>query len=135
MKRFQLALEEIDFDVLRRFSSVREFLKFHIRRESATDESRSVISQLIADGVDPKITAHLFLRVILEDLLLDGQFHVLPGKLSVDGENFLAIYNNVVRELQLLGWFSDEQARAYFQEIRNGVATTVQARKNYRSSA
>jgi hypothetical protein len=135
LKRFQLALEEIDFDILRRFSSVREFLNTYIKRESAAAESRSVIEQLIANDIDPKVTAYLFMRVLLEDLLLDGHYHVLPGKLDTQGENLLAIYNNVVRELRTLGWFSGEEAEVHFLQIRNGIAATLPAENNYKTSA
>lgn len=135
LKRFQSALEEIDDDVLRRFATIRGFLNSHVRREAASFESRSVIQQLISDGVDPKVTAYLFLRVLLEDLLLDGHYHVLHGKLTGDGENFLAVYNNVVRELRLLGWLDAEQAEMHFREIRNGVAATAPSKNNYLSSA
>ena len=127
MKRFLLAVDEIDLDLLTRFSSVREFLKDHIKSCAAAAESRRVIVQLINDGVDPKITAYLYMRVLLEDLLLDGEYHVLRGKLTLDGENFLAVYNNIVRELRVLDWFSAAQADEHFRAIRGGIAQTVPA--------
>lgn len=127
MKRFFVALEEMDLDVLAHFSSVREFLKAHIRTEANATESRETIIRLMKDGVDPKITAYLFVRVLLEDLLLDGEHHVLRGRLTSDGENFFAIYNNVIRELRVHNWFSSAQADEHFQTIRNGIAATVPA--------
>ncbi len=135
MKRFLLALDEIDLDILAQFSTVREFLKEHIKTEAFTGEGRKVIVQLIKDGVGPRITAYLFIRVLLEDLLLDGDYHVLRGKLTKNGENYLAIYNNVVRELRLLNWFSAAQAVEHFQAIRNGVETTFPAERRLKTSA
>jgi len=127
MKRFFVALEELDLDVLAHFSSVREFLKAHIRTEANATESREAIIRLMKDGVDPKITAYLFVRVLLEDLLLDGEHHVLRGRLTSDGENFFAVYNNVIRELRVHNWFNSVQADEHFQTIRNGIATTAPA--------
>jgi hypothetical protein len=127
MKRFFVALEEMDLDVLAHFSSVREFLKAHIRTEANATESRETIIRLMKDGVDPKITAYLFARVLLEDLLLDGEHHALRGRLTPDGENFFAVYNNVIRELRVHNWFSSAQADVHYQTIRNGIAVTVPA--------
>lgn len=125
MKRFLLALDEIDLEVLTQFSSVRKFLKLHIKSEAFAAESRKTIARLLKDGVDPKTIAYLFMRVLLEDLLLDGEYHALRGKLTPDGENFLAVYNNIVRELRVLNWYSLAQAEEQFQAIRNGIAATT----------
>lgn len=125
MKRFLLALDEIDLEVLTQFSSVRKFLKLHIKSEAFAAESRKTIARLLKDGVDPKITAYLFMRVLLEDLLLDGEYHALRGKLTPDGENFLAVYNSIVRELRVLNWYSLAQAEEQFQAIKNGIAATA----------
>ena len=64
MKRFLLAVDEIDLDLLARFSSVRECVRNHVKARAAEAESRRAIVQLINDGVDPKITAYLFMRVV-----------------------------------------------------------------------
>lgn len=125
MKRFLLALDDIDLEVLAQFSSVRKFLKIHIKSEAFAAESRKAIARLLKDGVDPKTTVYLFMRVLLEDLLLDGEYHALRGKLTPDGENFLAVYNNIVRELRVLNWYSLAQAEEHFQAIRNGIAITA----------
>ncbi len=135
MKRFFSALEELDLEVLAHFSSVREFLEARIRTEAYAAESRQTIVRLFKDGVDPKITAYLFSRVLLEDLLLDGEYHVLRGKLTRDGEIFFAVYNNIVRELRGLNWFSTAQAEEHFQAIRNGIAITVPAERQLETSA
>ena len=109
MERFLVAVDEIDLDLLARFSSVREFVRNHLKAQAAEAESRRAIVQLINDGVDPKITAYLFMRVVLEEFLLDGEYHAQAGKLTFDGEHFLAIYNNIVRELRVLNWYSAMQ--------------------------
>jgi len=64
MKRFLVAVDEIDLDLLARFSSEREFVRNHVKARAAEAESRRAIVQLISDGVDPKITAFLFMRVV-----------------------------------------------------------------------
>jgi hypothetical protein len=125
MKRFLLALDEIDLEVLTQFSSVRKFLKLHIKSEAFAAESRKAIVRLLKDGMEPKTTAYLFMRVLLEDLLLDGEYHALRGKLTPDGENFLAVYNSIVRELRVLKWYSLTQAEEHFQAIGNGIALTA----------
>lgn len=135
IKQFLMALEEVDLDLLGNFASVRDFLKEHIKSEASKAESRKVISQLVKDGVEPKVTAYLFIRVLLEDLLLDGHYHVLPGRLNRDGESFLAIYNNVVRELRRMEWFNAAQAETHFQEMRNGIAYASPSVRELKNSA
>ena len=95
-----------------------------MKARAAEAESLRAIVQLINDGADPKITAYPFMRVVLENFLLDGEYHAQAGKLTFDGEDFLAIYINIVRELRVLNWYSAMQADEHFQAIRNGVATT-----------
>ena len=91
MKRFLVAVDEIDLDLLARFSSVREFVRNHLKARAAQAESRRAIVQLINDGADPIITIPLFMQVILEDFLLDGGHHAQARRLIFDGEHFLAI--------------------------------------------
>jgi hypothetical protein len=121
IKRFLRACDEIDIELLKSFSSVRTVLKNRVRAEAAIAENSSVIVQLIKDGYEPKITAYLFIRVVLEDLLLDGEYHDLQGTLSQDGACFLALYNNIIRELRVLNWFSAVQADYYFEDIRSNL--------------
>ncbi len=75
------------------------------------------------------------MRVILEDFLLDGDHHIFHGKLNQRGENYFAVYNNTIRELRGLGWFSDAQAREHLREIREGVDAASPARKTRQASA
>jgi len=128
LKKFQLALDEIDLDILQQFPSVRDFLKSHIKSQATEGEPRRIITQLIGEGQNPKITVYLFMRVVLEDFLLDGENHIFKGKLNRRGESFLAVYNNTIRELLRLGWFSDTQAREHLQEIREDVEAALPAR-------
>ncbi len=118
IQKFLQSLDEIDTELLKHFSAVQPEFKNHVRAAAVIGENSKVIIQLIKDGLDPKITAYLFLRVMLEDILLDGEHFGLQGELSPDGERYLALYNSVIRELRLLNWFSAAQADAYFNEIR-----------------
>lgn len=122
MRRFHAALDEIDVEVFQQFSSVRDFLNEQLRSEASKAESRKTIAKVMGGGVDPKTTAYLFIRVVLEDLLLDGEYHFKKGQLTQDGQNFFAVYNNVVRELRARDWFTAPQADENFQAIRNGIA-------------
>ena len=65
---------------------------------------------MINDGVDPKITTYHFIRVVLQGFLLNVECHAQAGKQTFDGEHFLVIYNNIVRKLRVLNWYSAMQA-------------------------
>lgn len=134
IKKFLRALDEIDLDILQQFPSVREFLKSHIKSQAAESEPKRVITLLIGKGQDPKITAYLFMRVILEDFLLDGDHHIFQGKLNRRGESYLAVYNNIIRELRILEWFNDAQARAHLREIKEEVEAASPVRTAPRAS-
>ncbi len=129
IKRMFAAIEKIDAELLPHFPRVRDVLLGHFKVEAIIAENAKVIVRLIKDGLDPKITAYLFMRVLLEDLLLDGDFHGVDGELSRDGECFLALYNNVIRELRLLKWFSAAQADDYFADIRINLDSLSRAHR------
>tara|TARA_Y100000588_G_scaffold312598_1_gene339335 strand:- start:32 stop:202 length:171 start_codon:yes stop_codon:yes gene_type:complete len=50
------------------------------------------------------------MRVVLQEFLLNGEYHAQAGKPTFDGEHFLVIYNNIVRKLRVLNWYSAMQA-------------------------